>query len=153
MTCLFALLVLLLTAIGVLMVFSASFARAFYEAEDPSAMAALSVFLRQAVFAAAGVVVMFITSKIDYHWWRRWAVLLLGLTILLLLAVIVLPLSYRHHIQRCYPLAECGLYHVPAVRSGKVCGYPVFCRDHQCEKRIKWKRCRMASSPISWSWA
>ena len=102
----FALLVLLLTAIGVLMVFSASFARAFYEAEDPSAMAALSVFLRQAVFAAAGVVVMFITSKIDYHWWRRWAV----------------------------PLAECGLYHVPAVRSGKVCGYPVFCRDHQCEK-------------------
>ncbi len=54
-------------------------------------MAALSVFLRQAVFAAAGVVVMFITSKIDYHWWRRWAVLLLGLTILLLLAVIVLP--------------------------------------------------------------
>ena len=87
----FALLVLLLTAIGVLMVFSASFARAFYEAEDPSAMAALSVFLRQAVFAAAGVVVMFITSKIDYHWWRRWAVPLLGLTILLLLAVIVLP--------------------------------------------------------------
>ena len=82
----FALLVLLLTAIGVLMVFSASFARAFYEAEDPSAMAALSVFLRQAVFAAAGVVVMFITSKIDYHWWRRWAVPLLGLYSLALLA-------------------------------------------------------------------
>ena len=40
----FALLVLLLTAIGVLMVFSASFARAFYEAEDPSAMAALSAY-------------------------------------------------------------------------------------------------------------
>ena len=31
----FALLVLLLTTIGVLMVFSASFARSFYEAENP----------------------------------------------------------------------------------------------------------------------
>lgn len=84
-----ALLVLLLTGIGVLMVFSASFARSFYEADTPSAMAALQVVLRQAVFACAGIVAMFVTSRIDYHWWRRWAVPLLGLAIVLLILVII----------------------------------------------------------------
>lgn len=85
----FALLVLLLTTIGVLMVFSASFARSYYEAENPTTMVALSVFLRQAFFAAAGVVAMFVVSKIDYHWWRRWAVPLLGMAIVLLVLVII----------------------------------------------------------------
>jgi cell division protein FtsW len=92
----FALLVLLLTAIGVLMVFSASFARAFYESSDPTAMSGLSIFLRQLVFAVAGVIVMFAVSRIDYHWWRRWAVPLLGLAIILLVLVIIPhnPIAY-----------------------------------------------------------
>ncbi len=85
----FTLLVLLLTAIGVLMVFSASFARAYYEASDPSTMAALSIFLRQAGFAAAGIVVMFVISKVDYHRWRRWAGPILILAIILLVLVII----------------------------------------------------------------
>ena len=83
------LLVLLLTGIGVLMVFSASFARAFYESESRTAAVALSVFLRQAVFAGVGIVAMFVASKIDYHVWRRWAVPILGLAIFLLVLVII----------------------------------------------------------------
>ena len=83
------LLVLLLTGIGVLMVFSASFARSFYEADTPSTMAALQVFIRQAAFACIGIVAMFVASRIDYHWWRRWAVPLLGLAIILLILVII----------------------------------------------------------------
>ena len=83
------LLVLLLTGIGVLMVFSASFARAFYESESRTAAVALSVFLRQAVFAGVGIVAMFVASKIDYHMWRRWAVPILGLAIVLLVLVII----------------------------------------------------------------
>ena len=82
------LLVLLLTGIGVLMVFSASFARAFYESESRTAAVALSVFMRQAVFAGVGIVAMFVASKIDYHTWRRWAVPILGLAIVLLVLVI-----------------------------------------------------------------
>ncbi len=85
----FAMLVLLLTSIGVLMVFSASYARAFYEASNPTTMAALSVFLRQFVFAVAGVIGMFVVSRIDYHWWRRWAVpILIGAIISLILVII-----------------------------------------------------------------
>lgn len=83
------LLVLLLTGIGVLMVFSASFARSFYEADTPSTMAALQVFKRQAGFACGGVIAMFVASRIDYHWWRRWAVRMLGLAIFLLILVII----------------------------------------------------------------
>ncbi len=85
----FALLVVLLTAIGVLMVFSASFARAYYESSNPTTMAALSVFLRQLLFAVVGIAAMFVVSKIDYHRWRRWAGPLLILAVFLLLLVII----------------------------------------------------------------
>ena len=95
----FALLVLLLTGIGVLMVFSASFARAFYEAENPTVMSALSVFIRQLAFAGVGVVVMFAVSKIDYHRWRRFATPILFLALGLLLFVIIPhnPLAITSH--------------------------------------------------------
>lgn len=85
----FAIVVVLLTSIGVLMVFSASFARAFYESSDPTVFSALGVFIRQLIFAVAGTAVMLIVSKIDYHRWRKWAVPVLVLAIILLILVII----------------------------------------------------------------
>lgn len=87
----FAIIVILLTSIGVLMVFSASFARSFYEATNPTIFAALGVFFRQLFFAVVGVVVMLVVSKIDYHRWRNLAKPILAVAIGLLLAVIILP--------------------------------------------------------------
>ena len=57
----FLMLVLLLTGIGVIMVFSASYATAYLQ-EDKSPT---FYFFRQALFAAAGLTVMYITSKIN----------------------------------------------------------------------------------------
>lgn len=85
----FVLLVLLLTSIGVLMVFSASFARAFYESDSRTIVAATSVFTRQLAFALAGIAAMFVISKWDYHNWRRLAVPLLIFAIILLVLVII----------------------------------------------------------------
>ena len=59
----FLMLVLLLTGIGVIMVFSASYATAYLQ-EDKSPT---FYFFRQALFAAAGLTVMYITSKINYR--------------------------------------------------------------------------------------
>ena len=80
----FLMLVLLLTGIGTIMVFSASFATAYYEGKDPA-----YYFLRQALFAVAGLAIMYIISKINYQTFRWMSVFALGLAILLLIAVLV----------------------------------------------------------------
>ena len=83
----FLMLVLMLTGIGVVMVFSASFATAFYDAKvaknDPT-----YYFMRQLLFAVAGVAVMYVTSRINYQSFRWMSVFALGISILLLILVI-----------------------------------------------------------------
>ncbi len=80
----FLMLVLLLTGIGVVMVFSASYATAYYEGRDPA-----FYFLRQALFAGAGLAIMYVISKINYETFRWLSVFALGLAILLLIAVLI----------------------------------------------------------------
>ena len=80
----FLLLTLLLTAIGLVMVFSASFPSAYRENGDPA-----YYFKRQAIFAVIGVGAMFAISKFTYQRWRGAAKLLLGFSVFLLILVIV----------------------------------------------------------------
>ena len=80
----FLLLTLLLTAVGLVMVFSASFPSAYYESGDPA-----YYFKRQAVFAVLGIVAMFVVAKINYQRWRGLSRLLLGFSVFLLILVII----------------------------------------------------------------
>lgn len=84
----FLALVLLLTAVGLVMVLSASYASAYYNPESgvDTAGNPYYYFLRQLAFAAAGVVAMFVVSKIDYQRLRLLSVpALMGSIVLLLL--------------------------------------------------------------------
>ena len=80
----FLMLVVLLTGIGVIMVLSASYATAVGEGHE-----ATHYFIRQAAFAVAGFVFMYITSKVNYQWYRWGSVLVLGLAFLLLVLVLI----------------------------------------------------------------
>ena len=82
----FCLLVLLLTAIGLVMLLSASFPSAYYETKnnDPT-----YYFVRQGVFAIMGVAAMFFVGKINYQRFRGVAKPLLFVAIILLCLVIV----------------------------------------------------------------
>jgi len=80
----FLLLVLLLTTIGLIMVFSASFPSAYYESGD-----AAYYFKRQAVFAVIGLVAMIAISRVNYQRWRGAAKILLALAFFLLILVLV----------------------------------------------------------------
>ena len=80
----FLMLVVLLTGIGVIMVFSASYATAYYEGRDPT-----FYFFRQGLFAVAGLAIMYIVSKINYQTFRWLSVFALILAILLLIAVLI----------------------------------------------------------------
>ena len=80
----FLLLTLLLTAIGLVMLFSASFPSAYYETGNPA-----YYFKRQAIFAALGLSAMFVVAKINYQRWRGAARMLLIFSIFLLILVII----------------------------------------------------------------
>ncbi len=83
----FLLLTLLLLAIGVVMVFSASFARAYYSAasnHNPS-----YYFTRQIVFALMGVAAMLVASRFPIGFYRRFAGPILATAVALLLLVLV----------------------------------------------------------------
>ncbi len=80
----FLILTLLITAIGLIMLFSASFPRAYYSTGDGAYF-----FKRQAIYAALGLVAMFIVGKINYQRWRGASRMLVGLALFLLILVII----------------------------------------------------------------
>lgn len=82
----FCLLVLLLTAIGLVMLLSASFPSAYYETNGANPM---RYFIRQGIFAIMGIAAMFLIGRINYQRFRGVAKLLLYLAIFLLILVII----------------------------------------------------------------
>ena len=83
----FTVLVLLLLAVGLICLFSASYTVAYYQQGGDSTHFAL----RQALFAAAGVVVMFAASKFNYHRLKAMALPIMGVTLVLLASRVFLP--------------------------------------------------------------
>ena len=78
----FLVLVVLLVTIGVIMVFSSSYARAYFKEGNST-----YYFARQAIFAGLGIGVMLFVSRINYQLWRSVSFLVLGGTIFFLLLV------------------------------------------------------------------
>ena len=83
----FLLLVLLLLTIGVVMVLSASFARAYYSAATKHT--ATFYFTRQLFFAVTGVAIMLLASRFPIGFYRRFAGVLLLFSVVMLLLVLV----------------------------------------------------------------
>ena len=80
----FLMLVVMLTVIGVIMVFSASYATALNEEKS-----ATHYFVRQAIFAGMGLAAMYVTSKINYQQFRWMSIFVLGAAIALLILVLI----------------------------------------------------------------
>lgn len=78
--------VLILLTIGLVMLFSASYAYSL-EYYDNS----YKFIIKQALFAGAGLIAMFITSRINYHFWRKISWMVYIVTALLLVALLILP--------------------------------------------------------------
>ena len=78
----FIVLVVLLSLVGLLMLFSASYARANWDTGNSA-----YYFVRQALFAVAGLAVMLLVGKLNYFIWYRLALLILLGSLFLLLLV------------------------------------------------------------------
>lgn len=72
-------LTVLLVAIGVLMMFSASYARSYYDTGNSA-----YYFVRQAIFAAIGILAMIFVGRLNYFIWFRMAIPILAVSTLLL---------------------------------------------------------------------
>ena len=81
----FMILTIVLLTVGVIMVLSASFARAYYENDNP-----LGLFLRQAFFAVSGIVLMMVVSRFRAVTFRKWSMALLAVSIVMLMLVPVI---------------------------------------------------------------
>ncbi len=77
--------VVTLLLLGLVMVFSASFAQGIYGLGDP-----YYFVLRQCIWVVIGVVAMVVAARLPYTLWERWSIGLMGITLVMLLAVIAL---------------------------------------------------------------
>jgi cell division protein FtsW len=76
--------VALLLGLGLVMVFSASYARGLVGFEDPYYFA-----VRQLIWGGAGLVALVVAARIPYTWWERWSVPMMGVALLSLVTVLV----------------------------------------------------------------
>ena len=83
----FLLLTLLLLVIGVVMVLSASFARAYYS--ESTNHTATYYFSRQLFFALTGIAIMIVASRFPIGFYRRFSGMILLFSIVMLLLVLV----------------------------------------------------------------
>ena len=88
-TSFFVLVVLLLT-MGVVMVLSSSYARAYYDPGNITGGNAAYYFVRQLLFALLGVGAMLFASRLPMGLYRRYAFVFLGAVLVLLLLVLVI---------------------------------------------------------------
>ena len=82
----FLVLVLALVAFGLVMLFSASYAVALYRRGDPYAY-----IQPQLLYAALGLAAMWLASRVDYHIYHKLAWPVLGVSLVLLAAVLFMP--------------------------------------------------------------
>lgn len=85
----FFVVVMILLALGLVMLFSASYANAYYRFDD-----SYSFIKKQAIFAFAGLIAMTVISYIDYHKLKKCGFLLYGLAVVLMvIALFSTPLN------------------------------------------------------------
>jgi cell division protein FtsW len=92
----FFVIVMIILMLGLVMMFSASYAYAYYKQGQDS----FYYIRKQALFAVLGLVVMFIVTRIDYHWLHKLAYPALAVSYALLAIVLVMPATDDKNIKR-----------------------------------------------------
>ena len=82
----FFIILMSIVTVGLIMLFSASYTYSYYNRGG-----SLQIFSRQIIFAVLGIVIMLVVSRVRYEYFRLVAVIMFGLSLLLLLVVLVMP--------------------------------------------------------------
>ncbi|MEG1294212.1 MAG: FtsW/RodA/SpoVE family cell cycle protein, partial [Clostridium sp.] len=84
--------IIFLTVFGLIMIYSASAYKAQMDYGNPAYFA-----MRQAAIAAGGGIVMYIVSKINYHWFEKFALFAYSLSWITMLLTMLTPLGVASH--------------------------------------------------------
>ena len=84
----FLLILLVILTIGLVMLLSASYFNAFYNTASGDS---LYYFKRQLIFSVFGVISMLVLSRVNYKYFRLLGLLGMGVSLLLLVAVLLIP--------------------------------------------------------------
>ena len=106
----FLALTVLLVLIGVIMVFSASYARAYYLTGNST-----YYFARQAIFAVAGIAGMLFVSRLNYQLWRSASFIILLVSVFFLMLVPIIG-STANGAKRWIPLGPVNLQPMEFVK-------------------------------------
>ena len=82
----FLTIVLVLLTVGLVMLFSASYAYSLEYYNN-----SYKFIVRQSIFAAVGIAAMVFLANMDYHIWRKWAWVIFVATIGILVLLLILP--------------------------------------------------------------
>ena len=88
----YLILTILLACIGVLMMFSASYAKAYYDTGNSA-----FYFVRQAFFAVGGIALTIVIGRLNYFIWYRTSMLILVGSIVLLAMVLIPGVGVTHN--------------------------------------------------------
>ncbi len=81
-----------LLLVGLLSVFSVTYLASFRDSNDPT-----YYLMAHVASGGAGVIAMLITAQLDYRYWKRVSLLIMGVTLVLLVAVYFRPAIYGAH--------------------------------------------------------
>ena len=131
----FLMLTMLLLGVGLIMMFSASFATAYYNDGDP-----LVYIKNQAVYAAAGGVVMLLVSKINYQTFRLLSVP--GIVAAILLLVLALsPLGVElNEVKRWVRIGPIQFQPSEVAKVAVILFFATRLSKRDTEKKKKWSR-------------
>ena len=132
----FLMLTLMLLAIGLITVFSASYASAYY---DPKVSTPYYYFIRQLIFGVAGVAVLYVVSKINYQTWRWLSVFVLIAAFLLLLLVLVIG-EEINEAKRWIRLGPITIQPSEIAKLGVILFFSARLSKRGTQKKKKWSR-------------
>ena len=86
-----------LLALGNVMVFSASYAQGIAGYDNP-----FFFFMRQLMWMSIGLGAMVVAMRVPYHYWQRWSVPLMGVSLLALMGVIAFGTETSGSTRTCF---------------------------------------------------
>ncbi len=132
----FLMLTLMLLVIGLITVFSASYATAYYDGVSP-----YNYILKQGIFGAGGVLVLFFVSKLNYQHWRWMSIFVLLFSIALL--VLVIPFGWGKAevgAQRWITIGPINFQPSEFAKLGVVLYFSARLSKRSTKKKKKWNR-------------
>ncbi len=143
----FLLLTLILLGVGLLMVFSASYASAYYDSQISSPY---HYIIRQFLWALAGVAVLYFVSKMNYQHFRWVSIFVLAFAVLLL--ILVIPFGWgREQVgaQRWIQLGPMSFQPSEIAKLGVVLYFSARLSKREQKKR-KWNKHTWLGRSLEW---